>query len=162
MTAEEAAEARRAKLPEDAMRLQFGERMSGVKAQFLTTTEAAFVLEAVSGSAAGAGPDKKTEAFKESLEYAMKLGLGAGGTSDAARASTDELRKQLLEREFASGADGDGGAKLHMYEVASLGNLRPSNPAAAKSLVPSLSRFDDSDVRAMLIVVGRCTARLDD
>ena len=163
MRAEQEAAALR---PEDASRLHFGPDLARVEAEFLTNTEAAIVLKALADKAASTGREKTSDTFLRSREYAAAFGLGSKGEADEARAAADELRTQLLERTFASGASTElpGGAlgdRLHKFEVASLGNLRPSDAAAARTLIPSLSRFDDSDVRTMLITVARCVGRLD-
>lgn len=152
--------------PEDASRLHFGPALARVEAEFLTNTEAAIVLKALADKAASTGREKTSDTFLRSREYAAAFGLGSKGEAEDARAAADELRTQLLDRTFASGASTElpGGAlgdRLHKFEVASLGNLRPSDAAAARMLVPSLARFDDADVRTMLITVARCVGRLD-
>eukprot|EP00285_Hemiselmis_virescens_P018133 CAMPEP_0173388170 /NCGR_PEP_ID=MMETSP1356-20130122/10549_1 /TAXON_ID=77927 ORGANISM="Hemiselmis virescens, Strain PCC157" /NCGR_SAMPLE_ID=MMETSP1356 /ASSEMBLY_ACC=CAM_ASM_000847 /LENGTH=141 /DNA_ID=CAMNT_0014345013 /DNA_START=142 /DNA_END=567 /DNA_ORIENTATION=+ len=48
-----------------------------------------------------------------------------------------------------------GDLKVHGFEAASLGNLMPATADEAKSLITSLQRFDDEDVKQMCNIVQR-------
>lgn len=50
---------------------------------------------------------------------------------------------------------GGGATGVHVYEAASLGNLMPATADEAKSLIPSLKRFDDEDLTKMCNIVQR-------
>jgi hypothetical protein len=146
---------------EDAHKLQFGEALQGKGLQFLTNTEAAVILEAVASRSESRGDG----VLSQSLEYSRLLGLGSSGSMEAAQVAADELRTQLLDRTFPSGTGVTGlptpGDRLHEFEATSLGNLRPDSIEAARSLLPTLSRFDDTDIADMLATVARCAGRMD-
>ena len=62
-----------------------------------------------------------------------------------------------MRSELKEGMDLGGGAPgVHVFEAASLGNLMPATADEAKSLIPSLKRFDDEDVTKMCQIVQRC------
>jgi hypothetical protein len=151
---------------EDVSELQFSEAMQGVKAEFLSNTEAAILLNFLSEQSTTRGRPKEDERFTQSLQYSNSLGLKPGTAGDTANVAVEELRSILENNTFASGAGTDvpgvQGDRLHKFEVTALANLRPSEPDEARALIPSLARFDDADIRDMINTVIRSFARLEE
>eukprot|EP00953_Heterococcus_sp_UTEX-ZZ885_P038455 19726-Heterococcus_DN1.PRE.1 len=73
-------------------------------------------------------------------------------------AATAELRAALegFERE----ADDGSTITLHQFELASLANLMQadSEPEEALALIPSLSKFTEQDIKAILDIVHKAHA----
>lgn len=151
---------------EDVSELHFSGAMLAVKAEYLSNTEAAIVLNLLSEQSAQNGRPKEDERFTQSLTYANLLGFKSATAGAAANLACEELRTVLENNTFPSGAgsdvNGGHGDRLHKFEVAALANLQPAEPDEARALIPSLSRFDDADIRDMINTVTRSVARLEE
>lgn len=151
---------------EDAQTLQFSPEMVAVKAEYLSNVEAAIVLDWLAKQSDKLGKPKEDEAFTQSLEYATTLSFRSGAAGSSANLAVEELRNTLESKTYPSGegkdVPGGDGSRLHKFEVAALTNLRPAEPEEARALMPSLDRFDDSDLRDIINAVTRCVGRLED
>lgn len=99
-----------------------------------------------------------SRAFESALLYAKKF-KGAVQIQDPA--AIDEVFASLTALEFPRVKD-DGSEerlRLHQFELTALTNLNPGTVAAAKSLVPSLEKFQDDEVEEMLKLLRRASAK---
>ncbi|CAG8558714.1 14193_t:CDS:10 [Rhizophagus irregularis] len=109
---------------EDAAKLKFGEDFEDE--EFLFISEVALLLEKIPDSQKNNTVYKKTEELVNTF------------TRFHNDESVRELRKTLMRH------------KLHKYELAQLANLVCEEIDEAKSLIPSLAKRSDEEIRAML------------
>lgn len=100
----------------------------------------------------------RRSAFDQALQYAKKF-KGAVKIQDPT--AIDEILASLSALEFPRTQD-DGSEnrlRLHQYELTALTNLNPGTVTAAKSLIPSLDKFQDEEVEEMLKILRRASAK---
>lgn len=121
----------------DARRLQFGEVFSDESAVPLMISEVQLLLEkrkADSLEQGGSFGDEDAEnALEKTLEYVTRF------SQFRSKENVSEVRQLLANPENQLG--------LVPFEICALANLCPDEPEEAKTLIPSLERVEDAQLR---------------
>ena len=133
---------------DDAALLEFGPEFPKESLECLSDAEVTTILDNTMKTSAGERPF-----LRKTYEYARRS-IGSRPV-EAVKTETIHIRQALTELDFA-----EGGGALHVFEIASLTNLmsKDSEPEEAKSLIPSLARYDDESLAAILDAVTSAKA----
>jgi DNA-directed RNA polymerase II subunit RPB4 len=163
---------------EDASTLSFGDEFLSDDIQMLSNSQVAvFLTQTKENEEASLGEDAH-EVLKKTLRYASRYSAQKQSEKSNEEIMTEldnlqeGLQTQILTTIGASVGSsissnlGSGGAafadKLHPFEVSALMNLMAtdSQHEEALALIPSLSRFTESDIDKLLQLVSKSTQRI--
>jgi len=127
---------------DDAETLNFGPEFPMETCECLSDAEVTTILDNTMKTTVGERPS-----LRKTYEYARRS-IG-NRPVEAVKSETIHIRQALQELTF------EEGGVLHVFEIASLTNLmgRDSEPEEAKSLIPSLRRYDDASMASILEAV---------
>ena len=132
-------------------------------AQCLMNASVVQLLAGLKADAKKTDPNALHPVFEKALAYASRFSGAIGAPEQAAFVGMvgeleDTLQQAQLALKTEDGSDAREG--LLPYESATLANLNPPTPDAARQLVPTLERFTDESILDLLKAIKRVSMRL--